>query len=163
MGEAGIPPPGFLAACRLPLGSREAIAPTLSSAREIHEWWKQICTPRRRSCGTPRTFRRLRSWPAPRSILGRQDWARSKIRLRSNAFGLTPAGRQQLRWLIGEEEEAPDRLPEERWPLKTSPTGRYEPTLDLVSRPVTWKDLGGKVVDRVKIPVKRKAKEANKR
>jgi hypothetical protein len=29
--------------------------------------------------------------------------------MRSNAFGLTPAGRQQLRWLIVDQIEAPDQ------------------------------------------------------
>jgi hypothetical protein len=39
-----------------------------------------------------------------------------EIRLRSNSFGLTPAGLQQRRWLIVEDEivESPDELAEQR-------------------------------------------------
>jgi hypothetical protein len=32
----------------------------------------------------------------------------AEVRLRSDAFGLTPKGRKQLRWLILDEVEAPD-------------------------------------------------------
>ncbi len=38
----------------------------------------------------------------------------NEIRMRSDAFGLTPYGREQRRWLIVDEVESPDELAEQR-------------------------------------------------
>jgi hypothetical protein len=108
---------------RLPASGRRGPVPRLSKSlglsKATHEWWRAIWH-------TPMALMwHSKDEPAlielallrDRFLDGKTGLA-PEIRLRSNAFGLTPAGREQRRWLIVDEVEQradhPDELETKR-------------------------------------------------
>ncbi len=85
----------------------------LSSA--THEWWKEIWHSPVARMWDPSMVPALEELAILRDRFmdGKLSLA-NEIRLRSDSFGLTVKGREQLRWMIVDEVESPDQLAEQR-------------------------------------------------
>lgn len=96
--------------------------PTLPSGGDwtthTRRWWNRIWRTRAASMWTPEDRPALEELALLRQAFwqgGHQALA-GEIRLRSDALGLTPRGRQQLRWRVTELEPEPTRAPMARDP-----------------------------------------------
>lgn len=107
---------------KLPSEGRKGPVPLLPKhlglSRATHEWWKRVWKTPSALMWTKADFDALVGlailWD--KYLDGKTSLA-SEIRLREAEFGLSPAGRQQRRWLIVDEvepEQAADQLAEQR-------------------------------------------------
>jgi hypothetical protein len=78
----------------------------LELSNSTHEWWKTIWRSPMASQWNQGDVPALKELAMLRELLldGKVSVA-AEVRLRSDSFGLTPAGRQQRRWMITEEDQ----------------------------------------------------------
>jgi hypothetical protein len=94
---------------QLPPGGYQGPIPSLAGvglSDSTYEWWKTIWRSPMATQWTEGDVPALKELAMLRELLldGKMSVA-AEVRLRSDSFGLTPAGRQQRRWMITEEDQ----------------------------------------------------------